>query len=79
MERNPAPDCRCPADWVIAEATALRMLTRFYGWVVVEPGHLRRYQSEPDQLEARAQVVDLEVVTVADGVVATTATAAAVS
>ena len=45
MECNPPPDSRSPADLVISEATAIRMLVRFYGWVVVEPGRLQRYRS----------------------------------
>ena len=42
MEHNPAPDSRCPGDWVISEAVAIRMLVRFYGWRVIEPGLIRR-------------------------------------
>jgi len=79
MDRNPAPDCRSPSDWVISEATALRMLTRFYGWVVVEPGHLRRARRPNDQQEARALVVDLEEESTADPAMVNVAPAAAVA
>jgi len=40
--QNPPPDSRSPAEWVISEATAVAMLTRFYGWVALDAGTLRR-------------------------------------
>jgi len=79
MEQNPAPDCRCPSDWVISEATALRMLTRFYGWVVVEPGHLRLARRANEQQEARALVVEVEEQPAANPAEVTVAATAAVA
>jgi hypothetical protein len=64
---------------VISEATALRMLVRFYGWVVVEPGHLRRYRGAPDQHPARHRRLDIEDALAAADPVVTVAPSAAVA
>ena len=36
------PDSRSPADLVIAEGVAIRVLIRLYGWSWLAPGILRR-------------------------------------
>jgi hypothetical protein len=38
------PDSRSPSTFVIAEATAVRVLVRQYGWAWLEAGTLRRPQ-----------------------------------
>lgn len=38
------PDSRSPSTFVIAEATAVRVLVRQYGWSWLEAGTLRRPQ-----------------------------------
>lgn len=37
------PTCASPQEWVIAEATLLRMLKNHYGWVQVTPGEIRKH------------------------------------
>jgi len=38
----PLPDSRSPQTFVIAEATAIRVLVKLYGWQHLEAGLLRR-------------------------------------
>lgn len=44
VEIGPQPATASPYEWVASEGTLLRMLQRQYGWVVTEPGVLRRYR-----------------------------------
>lgn len=41
---GPMPVSVCPSEHVMAEGALLRMLQRHYGWVILEPGLLRRYR-----------------------------------
>lgn len=43
-KENRPPDCRSPREHTVAEACAVRILVKHYGWTVVEPGVLRRHR-----------------------------------
>jgi len=45
MRENRQPDSRSPREHTIAEACAVRILVKHYGWVAVEPGVLRRHRA----------------------------------
>lgn len=43
-KENAQPDTRSPVEVTLSEACAVRILVKHYGWVVLEPGTLKRHR-----------------------------------